>query len=66
MLALLPSYILLLAYYYEDSVSYRGSTWVSWASGSTGSNLCTGSNRKFADPVGSRGDPGSDPQRYSH
>ncbi|XP_070770633.1 kelch-like protein 5 [Enoplosus armatus] len=28
------------------------------ASGSAGSNLCNGSNRKFADPAGSRGGPG--------
>ncbi|XP_036951138.1 kelch-like protein 5 isoform X2 [Acanthopagrus latus] len=27
-------------------------------SGSAGSNLCNGSNRKFADPAGSRGGPG--------
>ncbi|KAM8880421.1 kelch-like protein 5 isoform 1-T1 [Spinachia spinachia] len=28
------------------------------ASGSAGSNLCNGSNRKFADPTGNRGGPG--------
>ncbi|XP_034399665.1 kelch-like protein 5 isoform X2 [Cyclopterus lumpus] len=28
------------------------------ASGSAGSNLCNGNNRKFADPTGSRGGPG--------
>lgn len=31
------------------------------ASGSAGSNLCNGSNRKFADPAGSRSGPGGAP-----
>ncbi len=49
MLALLPSYILLWAYYYyEACFPFLGGP---DHTGSDGYNLCNGSNGKFADPA---------------